>query len=50
MLARQIAGLASLGMNRVAGRHLATDIRILMGQRGGTVAIGRDGLIVDVIH
>ena len=50
VLSRQIARLASLGMSVVAGRLLATDIRIQVGFGGGTVAICRDGLIMDVIH
>ncbi len=31
MLASQVAGLASLRMSWVAGRHLTTDVRILVG-------------------
>ena len=50
MLARQIAYLTSLGLGRVARWDFTTDVRVLMGKGGSAVAIGGDGLVVDVVH
>jgi len=50
MLAGQIAHLACLRLGRVAGRHLAADVGVKMGKGAGAVAVGGDGLVVDVVH
>ena len=49
VLPRQITDLARLRLRRIARRHLATHVRIQMSERTGAVAVGRNGLIMDVI-
>ena len=50
VLAGEISNLAGLWLRVVTRRDLATDIRIKMSQCGGTVSVGRDWLVVDVVH
>ena len=50
MLAGEISNLAGLWLGVVARRNLATDIRIKMAQSFGTVTIGWDWLVVNMVH
>ena len=50
MLASQITDLARSWVHRVARRLLTTDVRVLVGLCASAVAVGRDGLVVDMVH
>ena len=50
VLAGEISNLAGLWLGVVARGDLATDIRIKMTQSFGTVTIGWDWLVVDMVH
>lgn len=50
MLAGEIPHLAGLWLRVVTGGYFATDVRIKMTQGGCAVAVGRDGLVVDMVH
>lgn len=49
MFARKVTNLACLGLGRVTRRDLAAYVGVQVGERAGAVAIGRDGLIMDVV-
>lgn len=50
MLACQITDLARSWIHRVAWWNLTTDVRVLVGFCASAVAVGWDGLVVDVVH
>lgn len=50
VLAGEISNLAGFWLCVVTRRYLATDIRIKMSRCGGTVSVGRDWLVVDVVY
>ena len=50
MLTGQITDLARSWIHRVARWLLATDVRVLVGLCAGAVAVGWDGLVVDMVH
>lgn len=50
MLAGQVADLAFLRRTRVAGWGLAALGGVEVGEGLGAVAVGRHGLVVDVVH
>jgi hypothetical protein len=49
VLAGEIADLAGSGSRRVAGRSLATDEGVNVSTSGSAIAIGGDGVIVNVV-
>ena len=50
VLASKVANLACLRMACITRRDLAAKEGIKMGERGDTIAVRRDWLIVNVIH
>ena len=50
VLAAQVTGLACLRLRGVADGHLAALVRVEMGAGASAVAIGGNGLLVDVVH
>lgn len=50
VLAGQIADLACLRHGWVAWGHLAADVGVLVGEGAGAVAVGGDGLVMDVVY
>lgn len=50
VLASQITNLAGGGIRRIAGWHLATDVRVQMGFGSSAVAVSRHWLVVNVIY
>lgn len=49
VLAAEVAHLAGLGGGWVTRGLFAADVGVEVGERGGAVSVGGDGLVVDVI-
>ena len=49
VFAREITDLTLLGLRDLAWRGFATDGRVKVGEGAGAVAVGGDGLVVDVV-
>ena len=50
VLAGEISDLAGLWLGVVTRRDLATNVRIKMGLCSGAVTVGRDWLVMDMVH
>lgn len=50
MLARQITDLTGFGKASIARGGLAARERVNVSARGGTIIVGGNGVVVDVVH
>ena len=49
VFAGEVADLAGLGLGGIAGGHFTADVGVEVGEGGGAVSGGGDGLVVDVV-
>ena len=50
VLASEVSNLAGFWLRIVTWRYLAADVRIKMSLCGGAVTVGRDWLVVNMVH
>lgn len=49
MFTGKVADLACLGLGRITRRNLAAHVGVQVGEGAGAVAVGRHGLVMDVV-
>ncbi len=49
MFTGKVADLACLGLGRITRRNLAAHVGVQVGEGAGAVAVGRYGLVMDVV-